>query len=186
MNIDRVTIEQAQNGDAESFEALVAAFEKPVISTIYRMLNDIEAAQDIAQEVFLSVYKALHRFDLHGDASFKTWLFTIVRNKCFTELKKRKMKKFFNILSFSIASEKPSHNPDTVIHESELSDTVRVAVDKLPEKQRIIFVLREYENMSYEEIAEIAGCPVGTVRSNLARARDALRESLGGYVNNEI
>lgn len=185
MEINNAIIENACNGDQESFEMIVSAYERQVISVLYRMINDIETARELAQDVFLKVYKALPRFSVNEDASFSSWLFTIVRNTCFSYTRKKRITSFFSIFSSkdNFETRAESDLPDEALSAKELRHTIDVHVSKLPEKQRMIFVFREYEHLSYEQIAEVMSCPVGTVRSNLSRARENLKEALKGYLS---
>ncbi|MEW6742014.1 MAG: sigma-70 family RNA polymerase sigma factor [Planctomycetota bacterium] len=182
-DIDRDTLRRAVAGDAESCRQIVEAFERPLFSVIYRMVggrypNDIE---DIAQDVFLRIFRALDRFDPSRGIKFSTWVFTFVKNYCI-DLLKRKHRPVF---SFDDSEEGRPFDPaggdlgpPLRAMGGELGERIGAAVATLPEDQRLVFILREYQGLDYRTIGRLTGYAPGTVRSRLYRAKDSLRHKL--------
>ncbi len=181
---------RVQAGDEAAFEELVRLHQGPVIGTITRMLGDPDEAHDIAQVVFLRVWKSAARWE--PTAKFTTWLFTITRNLVFNESRRRSRKPAWSMdeprsddsddrpREFADPSARP---PDVDAHQAELERAVDAAVQKLPENQRLAVILRRHEDMDYEQIARILDTSVSSVKSLLFRARTTLRESLRGYLD---
>ena len=168
--------------------AIVEGLQRPVIATIYRFLGPAyrRDVEDIAQEVFLKVFRAIQRFDA-SRAKFTTWVYTFVRNHCFDILKKKKLK----TSSLSAVEDDDSDRdfadarelqPTQDAENSELGRRIGEALATLGEDQRMVFVLREYEQLDYREIAEITGVNEGTVKSRLFRAKESLRKQLEPYL----
>jgi len=179
---------KAQEGDEDANRAIVEGLQRPVIATIYRFLGPAyrRDVEDIAQEVFLKVFRAIQRFDA-SRAKFTTWVYTFVRNHCFDILKKKKLK----TSSLSAVEDDDSDRdfadarelqPTQDAENSELGRRIGEALATLGEDQRMVFVLREYEQLDYREIAEITGVNEGTVKSRLFRAKGSLRERLEPYL----
>jgi len=175
-------------GDEEAFSELVERYQHIVYGTCYRLLGSYHAeAEDVAQMVFIKVFKAAGRY--RPKALFKTWLMTIVRNTVFTHL--RKMKRSRDRQVDWHDSEDPEREPDfpdeaatsadTDLEQGELLKWLEKAMGELPEKQRLALVLRQYEEMSYDEIASSMGTSVSSVKSLIFRARDQLRETVRKY-----
>ncbi|UCE98718.1 MAG: sigma-70 family RNA polymerase sigma factor [Planctomycetota bacterium] len=164
-------IRQILDGDTESFRLLVERYERPVIRMIRNITNDIESCEDIAQDVFFTAYRKLASFDpVRGN--FSTWLFTITRNKSINAMKKKRA------LSMSeLPEEGDSHNPYDEVAEKEFFRRLDSALSKLPSRQKRVFVLAELEKLPYEEIAQIEGVRVGTIKSRINRAKKRLRTS---------
>lgn len=182
---DENLVKRCQAGDSLAFETLVVRYQRQIFSLIYRMTNNSEVVEDLAQDVFISAFKAIGEFK--GNSSFFTWLYRIAINKCknyLTSLKgspisledKRSENKAFLL---DITDRKT--NPQTALLTRELLEQLNEALENLPEDQRMTLTLYDLEGLSYQEIAEILHCPVGTVRSRLARARIALKEKLKDY-----
>lgn len=182
-------IEMFKQGKEEVFEEIVRRYQKKVVNTTYRMMGNQEDAHDLAQEVFLRVYRNLHKFQ--GRSSFSTWLFTIASNICRDELRKRQRRVQADSLSEpvqftdgeverEIADE--SMTPETLSLKRELNDEIQAVVDQLPPEQKEAIVLREFQGFSYEEIAEISGVSLGTVKSRISRARMSMRKGLSTLV----
>jgi RNA polymerase sigma-70 factor (ECF subfamily) len=174
MTEDTGIIRAVLEGDTESFRLLVQRYQKSVIRMIANLINDRHTCEDIAQEVFLAAYKKLSSFD-PSRSSFSTWLFTIARNKSINAMKKRK------ILSVN----KPPDNPDfSEPAESLIRDELFVKLDRALESlspgHRRALVMAEFENMPYEQIAQIEGIRIGTVKSRINRAKHRLRSVLDG------
>jgi len=179
---------KAQEGDEDANRAIVEGLQRPVIATIYRFLGPAyrRDVEDIAQEVFLKVFRAIQRFDA-SRAKFTTWVYTFVRNHCFDILKKKKLK----TSSLSAVEDDDSDRdfadarelqPTQDAENSELGRRIGEALATLGEDQRMVFVLREYEQLDYREIAEITGVNEGTVKSRLFRAKESLRKQLEPYL----
>lgn len=165
-------IKAVLEGDTESFRLLIQRYQKPVIRMIANLINDRHICEDIAQEVFLAAYKKLPSFD-PARSSFSTWLFTIARNKSINAMKKRK------ILSVSNPPENPdfSEPADSLIR-NELFVKLDQALMSLSPKYKRALILAEFENLSYEQIAQIEGIRIGTVKSRINRAKNRLRSAL--------
>ena len=169
-------VARVRTGDAAAFEALVRHYRNDVFALSYHFVRNREEAWDISQEVFIKAYKSIGRF--RGDASFKTWLLRITANHCKDYFKKRRLKTV--AFEDGLKHEGPSTlaGPDRSLEQEELGAAIAEAVDALPHKHRTAFILREYEEMSYQEMAEVMGCSIGTVMSRLHHARKKLQNSL--------
>ncbi len=188
--ISREQVELAVLGDQDASRAIVEALHRSVIATIYRFLGRPFAreVEDIAQEVFLKLFRTLHRYDPTRGAQLNTWMFTIVKNHCFDLTKKRRIK----TTSFegrdggggrSIEpTGTPAKEPPNIALRSELGQQIHNALQDLVPDQRVVFVLREYEKLDYKAIADVLDLNEGTVKSRLHRAKVALRQILEPYV----
>lgn len=174
---DAELVSRAQTGEMDAFEALVRRYRNDVYALAYHFVRNREVAWDVAQEVFIKAHRALDRF--RGDASFKTWLMRITANQCKDFLKKRRLETVAYDDALQ-ASEAPSHilGPDRVVEAKELGEAITKALEKLPFKHRTAFVLREFEGLSYEEMAQAMDCSLGTVMSRLHHARKKLQRNL--------
>ncbi|MHC4461578.1 MAG: RNA polymerase sigma factor [Planctomycetota bacterium] len=165
-------IRQVLQGDIESFRLLLERYERPVVRLIKNMTNSRESCEDIAQDVFFTAYRKLASFD-PARSNFSTWLFTIARNKSINALRKKRP------LSISELPEKINpRTPSDVIAEKELFDRLDGELHALPSKQKTALVLAEFEKLSYEEIAQIEGVRIGTIKSRINRAKKKLRSAL--------
>lgn len=179
---DQEMIALCRSGDREAFNALVLKYQKQVFNIAYGMLSDYEDASDAAQDVFIKVYRSIASF--RGQSSLSTWLYRICSNVCNDILRKRQRRG----ISISLdnddedapVSELPSEEPTPAerLEESERRRAVREAINSLRKEYREIIVFSDMEQLSYEEISKILRCPVGTVKSRLNRARNALRKKL--------
>ncbi|MBW8038433.1 MAG: sigma-70 family RNA polymerase sigma factor [Planctomycetes bacterium] len=167
-------IRQVLEGDIESFRLLLARYEKPVVRMIRNITYDKESCQDIAQDVFLVAYKKLASFD-PDRSNFSTWLFTIAKNKSLNALKKKKP-----LLMSELPEKSNPHNPSDDMVEKEFFDQLETKLQALPSKQRRAFILAEFEELSYAEIAQIEGVRLGTIKSRINRAKKKLRTALKG------
>jgi len=167
-------IKAVLEGDPESFRLLVQRYQKPVIRMIANFINDRHICEDIAQEVFLTAYKKLPSFD-PARSSFSTWLFTITRNKSINIMKKR------TIPSVSYPPENPdfSEAADSLVRD-ELFIKLDQALTSLSPGHRRALVMAEFENLPYEQIAQIEGVRIGTIKSRINRAKHKLRSALNG------
>jgi len=182
---DFVLMERIGAGDHAAFKELVEKHQNAVIGTVAKMLGNSSESEDIAQQVFLRIWRNAKRY--RPDAKFTTYLYTITRNLVFNESRRRKRK---NEVSSDeredsghlLVEADPSFQPDSELLQNELRQAVDAAIAALPETQRMAVVLRRYEQMPYEEIAEVLELSVSAVKSLLFRARTTLRESLSGYL----
>jgi RNA polymerase sigma-70 factor, ECF subfamily len=176
----------AAAGDESAFEQLVERHQRLVIGTVGRMLGSGSDAEDIAQQVFVRVWKNAKRYEPR--AKFTTWLLKITRNLVFNELRRRSRHPQVPLQGESEEEERPLKDeqavaPDTSLLERELQQAVDAAIANLPETQRMAVILRRYEELSYEEIAEALDQSVSAVKSLLFRARTELRQSLQRYLS---
>ena len=167
----------AQTGDFAAFEELVRKYRNDVYGLAYHFLRNREEAWDVSQEVFIKTHRSLARF--RGESSFKTWLMRITANQCKDHLKKRRL----DAVPFN--DELESHDapsgvlgPDSTVEAHELGEAITQALAALPIKHRTAFVLREFDGLSYEEMAKVMDCNLGTVMSRLHHARKKLQNSL--------
>ena len=182
-NSDAMLVERAVAGDQRAFELLVVKYRRRVERLIARLVRDVDLVEDIAQETFLRAYRALHQF--RGDAQFYTWLYRIAVNtakRFLLELKHEPAVWQPNLNADDADDEtfwpklEPStdESPETVLAAKEIGLAVSAALEALPQDLRVALTLREMDGLSYEAIAEIMQCPLGTVRSRIFRARDAV------------
>lgn len=181
---EEALIDNCRRGNLQAFEALVALYEKRAFNLALRMTGSMEDAQDITQEAFIKVYTGLRQF--RGDAAFSTWLFRIVSNMCLDELRKRRRRAALSIdepipqpdgeISRQLADLRA--DPQDAVEGNDLKRLVQQAILQLSADHRLIVVLRDLQGFSYEEIAGMLECSLGTVKSRLSRARTALRRAL--------
>lgn len=179
---DEILIEKSKNGDLEAFELLVRRYESKVYTVAYRFLGNHADASDLAQETFLRLYQALPRF--RGDSSFMTWLYHITANACRDEIRRQQR---YHVVSLDAEtgnngtqaiSQVPSRapSPEEAAEQKEFNEVVQLCLNNLSEEHRLVLVMREIQDMSYEEIANVLKCSLGTVKSRLSRARQAFKE----------
>jgi RNA polymerase sigma-70 factor (ECF subfamily) len=168
-----------RDGDMDAFRLLVEAHQARVIGIISKMLGSDSEAEDLAQQVFIRVWKSASRYK--PTAKFTTWLFRIARNLVFNEIRRRRHAGG-RMEDAPEQAERSEREPDQVLLESELQEAIQQAIDQLPETQRLAIVLRRFEEMPYEEIAEVMDTTVPAVKSILFRARTELREKLARYL----
>ena len=184
---DALLVERAKRGEVSAFEMLVVKYQRRIERLVGRMVRDTDLVQDIAQETFIRAYRALPQF--RGDSAFYTWLYRIAVNTAKKALveKKRDPLVFEGTLVSTEEGEEPSRvesvltdgeTPETVLAGRQVAATVNAAIDALSEDLRQAIVLREIEGLSYEEIADVMNCPIGTVRSRIFRAREAIAVKL--------
>ena len=184
--IDVALMTLAKEGNLQAFEQLVLRHQQPVIGTIAKMLNNHSDSEDIAQQVFIRLWKSAANYT--PKAKFTTFLYTITRNLVFNESRRLSKKKNISIEEksedshFDI-SDSSEYQPDKTTLQNELQNAVDKAISELPETQRLAIVLRKYEQLSYEEIADVLELSVSAVKSQLFRARAALKLSLDSYLN---
>ncbi len=184
---DAVLVDRAKRGEVSAFEMLVVKYQRRIERLIGRMVRDTDLVQDIAQETFIRAYRALPQF--RGDSAFYTWLYRIAVNTAKKALveKKRDPLVFEGAMVSTDEGEEPSRvenelsdgeTPETVLASRQVASVVNAAIDALSEDLRQAIVLREIEGLSYEEIADVMNCPIGTVRSRIFRAREAIASKL--------
>lgn len=186
---DAALVERFRGGDESAFDALVLKHKDRVFGLCWRILGDYEEANDSAQEAFVRAYRAMRSF--RGEAAFSTWLYRIAWNACINKagsagfLRRRRMVRLDQLRGegddgppLQVRDGAPS--PAEALEREERALRVREAIDGLPADQRAAIVLRDIEGLPYEEIAVIAGCSIGTVKSRIARGRERLRELLRG------
>ena len=183
-NADLALVQRVKQGDRSAFDLLVAKYQHKILNLIMRYVRDPSEARDVAQEAFLKAYRAVPGF--RGDSAFYTWLYRIAINTAKNHLvaaRRRPMNIDFdpgeseNFEPFAALRDMDS--PEHLALTDEIGQTINKAVGDLPDELRTAILLREIEGMSYEEIAEAMDCPVGTVRSRIFRAREAIDKKLG-------
>ena len=190
---DAMLVERTVAGDQRAFELLVIKYERRIQRLIGRMVRDVDLVEDIAQETFIRAYRALGQF--RGDAQFYTWLYRIAVNtakKFLMDLKRNPTvsENFFKSVdddeTSPVESELTSpETPEAVLASKEIAQMVNSAMDALPEELRQAITLREIEGLTYEEIADAMSCPIGTVRSRIFRARDAISQKIRPMLENQ-
>ena len=184
---DLQLVERTVAGDQRAYELLVIKYQRRIERLIGRMVRDTDLVQDIAQETFIRAYRALHQF--RGDAQFYTWLYRIAVNTAKKALMDMKRNPVIseNALRGGDDEDETSRvdneltteeTPETVLAAQEIARVVNAAMEALPEELRMAITLREIEGLSYEEIAQALDCPIGTVRSRIFRAREAIDEQM--------
>jgi len=173
-------------GEPQAFGTLVDRYQTRLLNFVNRTIGDRERAEDLVQEVFIRVFRHLHRFD--QTKKFSTWIYTIASNLAKNELRNRSrnplvlfqtIKKNWEADHRPLQFEDTTARPDDLYRKRFLKDAVDQCVHRLPEHHREVFVLRELEGKSYQEIAEITGCNLGTVKSRLNRARNSFAQLIG-------
>lgn len=175
-------VARAQTGDEPAFEELVRRYRNDVYGLSYHFMRNREEAWDVSQEVFIKAYRSLKRF--RGESGFKTWLLRITANHCKDHFKKRRVA---TVSMDALPTQDffaGSGNPEQAMRNTELGQAIQQALDGLSPKHRLAFVLREFEDMSYKEMADVMQCSEGTVMSRLHHARKKLQNSLArlGFV----
>ena len=180
---DQQLVERVQAGDKAAFDVLVRKYQHRVLKLVGRFVSDAAEAEDVAQEAFLKAYRALASF--RGDSAFYTWLYRIAINTAKNALVSNRRRPVDFDLDLQDPEQYDRHarlkegdTPEGVLLTEEIRTVVERAMEQLPEDLRTAIVLRELEGLSYEEIAEAMDCPVGTVRSRIFRAREAIDRKL--------
>jgi len=165
-------IKKVLEGDIESFRLIVEMYEMPVVRMIRNLINNREFCEDIAQDVFFTAYRKLASFDT-ARSNFSTWLFTIARNKSINTLKKKRP-----VSMSELPQNRDMHNPSDGLAEREFFDVLDSKLESLPAAQKRAFVFSVFENLSYDEIAQIEGVRTGTIKSRINRAKKKLAKAL--------
>ncbi len=181
--LDQVLVERAQRGDKRAFELLVSKYHRKLGRLLSRMVRDAAEVEDITQEAFIKAYRALPGF--RGESAFYTWLYRIAVNTAKNYLVAHKRQPVSSDVQAEDAENyedgdllRDIATPDAELQTKQIAKAVNEAVDALPEELRTAITLREIEGMSYEEIAQMMACPIGTVRSRIFRAREAIAEKI--------
>ena len=192
---DLMLVERTVAGDQKAFELLVIKYQRRIERLIGRMVRDVDLVEDIAQETFIRAYRALAQF--RGDAQFYTWLYRIAVNtakKALMDLKRDPLVSESALRgggddedeTSAVENElTSSETPETILAAKEIAGAVNSAMEALPEELRQAVTLREIEGLSYEEIAEVMNCPIGTVRSRIFRAREAISAKVRPMLENQ-
>jgi len=181
---EQLLLEKAKKGDVAAFEELTEVYQKKIFNLAYRMTGNYDDASDMAQEALIRIFKSIGNFK--EQSSFSTWIYRITTNVCLDELRRKKNKKVFSLdeeihaddgeIQRQIMSDDPQ--PDEVVEKEELKRIVNNAINNLQDDQKLVITLRDIQGLSYEEISNVLECPVGTVKSRINRARQALKNIL--------
>ena len=184
---------RVKRGDRQAFEELVNKYKQPVTNVIYRTLGDATEAEDLAQNVFLQVYKSADRYRVA--AKFTTWLFTIARNLCLNEIRRRSRHRAESLdASHPENEDQPLHQfedaktfgPPDALLQGELEQKIQQALSELPESQRMAIVLCRQDELSYEDIANVLGCSLSATKSLIHRGRESLKQKLKPYLRTGV
>ena len=178
---EQALIGSARQGDARAFNQLVLRYQSMAYNVAYRILSDPDAAADATQDAFLSAFKAMRKF---RGGSFKAWLLRIVTNACYDQLRVKQRRPTSSLDDLPVDVDHtnylhdPAEQPDEFVERRELSALIQAGIATLPIEQRIILVLSDVQGMSYQEVAEVTGISLGTVKSRLSRGRAKVRDFL--------
>ena len=187
---DQQLVQRAQRGDLRAFDLLVLKYQGRIAALVSRYLNDPGEVEDVTQEAFIKAYRALEKF--RGDSAFYTWLYRIASNAAKNHLVAKGRRPGADVTiedaegfeQAALISE--SSTPEAELMSQELAQVVTEALDALPEELRAALSLREFEGLSYDDIAAVLECPVGTVRSRIFRAREAIDERVREQMSEEL
>ncbi|NOQ36276.1 MAG: RNA polymerase sigma factor RpoE [Methylococcaceae bacterium] len=181
--LDKDLVARVQRGDKSAYDVLVIKYQHKIIQLVNRYIKDPSEAQDVAQEAFIKAYRALGNF--RGDSAFYTWLYRIAINTAKNYLLSRSRRHSDYQVDIQDAEQlenaaqlKGMDTPEHLLMSDDIVEVIETAIEKLPEEMRTAIMLREFDGMSYEEIAQAMECPVGTVRSRIFRAREAIDKKL--------
>ncbi len=181
MNEDIELVQKALKGEKEAFEMIIQKYQSPLVNYVGRMVKENELARDISQEVFIKAYSSLHSF--RQEYKFKTWLFKIASNSVIDYWRKKKINAFsidqqYNLDGDSVPFQIPSTNRsmDKTVELHEVRERIEELLDKLPPSLKELFVWRHINDLSYEEMAEIKGIPVGTIKNRVFQGKEMLRK----------
>ncbi|HMB39556.1 MAG TPA: RNA polymerase sigma factor RpoE [Wenzhouxiangellaceae bacterium] len=186
---DQLLVERVQKGDKRAFDLLVGKYQHKIVSLISRYVSDHAEALDVAQEAFIKAYRAIGRF--RGDSAFYTWMYRIAINTAKNHLVSQSRRPPSSDVDAQDAEQfqietrlKDRSSPEHELLKEEIETTIHEAIADLPDDLRVAITLREMEGMSYEEIATTMDCPIGTVRSRIFRAREAIDSRLRPLLSN--
>ena len=188
---DKELVERAKQGDLRAFDMLVLKYQRRVFRLVSRLIKNTSEVEDVAQETFIKAFRAIQQF--RGDSAFYTWLYRIAVNTAknhlfskgkrpitLSELAKNEDSEPYDVID-AVSNESPEGN----LAGLQIAEAVNNAVSKLPEELSTAVILREMDGLSYEEIAEVMNCPIGTVRSRIFRAREAIAQELRPLLNTQ-
>ena len=179
MNTDINVINLVKEGDKRAFDILVVKYQDRLVYSVFKYCKDLDLSQDIAQEAFVKAYRSIDKF--RGDSSLYTWIYRIAINtaKNYFSSKSRGAEVYNEDILDNALSDlsMDSENPETLLEADELKDAVMEAFQNLPDDIRSTLSLREYDGLSYEEIAKVQNCPIGTVRSRIFKGREIINET---------
>lgn len=174
---DDLLITRFQSGDESAFRLLMERHAERVRNLVFSIFHSAELVDDLTQDIFLKVYRALEHFRF--DAAFSTWLYRITVNRCRDEMRRRKVRRFLSLQTLMDTHDKEVTMKTTVHqHENETRELIDRGLQRLPEKYRLPVILKDMEGLSYEEMADVMRCELGTVKSRLSRGRSMLRTYL--------
>lgn len=183
---EKALIEKSKNGDSQAFEELISSYQKKVLNLAYRMLGSVSDAEDAAQEIFIKVFRSLYSFN--EQSAFSTWIYKVATNVCLDILRKRKRQNGGAMISinrynsqddeYELPIEDTAPSPYEEAQKKEAMRALGSALDLLSEEQRAVIVMRDINGLSYEEIADVMECSLGTIKSRINRSRLALRKLL--------
>ena len=190
--IDQLLVERAQRGEKHAFELLVTKYQRKLIRLLSRFIRDSSEVEDVAQEAFIKAYRALPNF--RGDSAFYTWLYRIGINTAKNYLVTQGRRAPTSTEADAEEAEtfddgeqlRDINTPESMLATKQIAETVNIAMEALPEELRVAITLREIEGLSYDEIAVAMGCPIGTVRSRIFRAREAIAIKLRPLLDTAI
>lgn len=190
--IDQLLVDRAQAGDKQAFEQLFAKYQRKLARLLSRFVRDQAEVEDVAQEAFIKAYRALPAF--RGESAFYTWLYRIgintAKNYLVAQGRRAPTSTEFDVQdaeSFEDAGQlRDINTPESLLQSKQVGETINAAMDALPEELRSAIVLREIDGLSYEEIADAMSCPIGTVRSRIFRAREAVAEKLRPLLDTSV
>lgn len=183
-DIDQALVERVQKGDKSAFELLVAKYHRKIIRLVSRLIRDAAEVEDVTQDAFIKAYRALPQF--RGESAFYTWLYRIAVNTAKNHLATQGRRAPTSTEADAEEAEtfaeaeqlRDINTPESLLMSKQIAQTVNSAMESLPDELRTAITLREIEGLSYEEIAEAMACPIGTVRSRIFRAREAIATRL--------
>ena len=188
---DQQLVARVQKGDKKAFDLLMLKYQHKIMSLISRYVRGSDEVQDVAQEAFIKAYRALPNF--RGDSAFYTWMYRIAINTAKNYLVARQRRPPGVDIDIDDAEHfdgdfqlKDIENPENILFGSELKEVVEKAIESLPDDLRTAVTLREFDHLSYEDIATVMDCPVGTVRSRIFRAREAIDKQVRAQMSGEI
>ena len=179
---DKQLVGRVQRGDKRAFDILTIKYQHKIVALVSRYINDADEVMDVTQEAFIKAYRALPRF--RGDSAFYTWLYRIAINTAKNHLVSRSRRPPDTDIEVDGEFQADSvvlrdnSGPENTVAKDQLGREIFSAINKLPEELKVALTLREFDGLSYEEIAEVMECPVGTVRSRIYRAREAIEKRI--------
>jgi RNA polymerase sigma-70 factor (ECF subfamily) len=177
---DADCVQRIQHGELDAFEVLVRRHEKTIFNLVYRMLGNYEDAAEVSQEVFLSAYRAIGQF--RGDANFSTWLYRIALNHATSRRRSLNSRQYRTTAIEDMELIRDSQlGPAEILEKKEMQERVQLALNKLEPEDATVILLRDLQDVPYDEVARMLEIPVGTVKSRLHRARQALKSLLATY-----